>query len=178
MVFTLMKSTPIVLGGFLAALLVAGCQTDESADSTHPYGKPVVVLVSVSESAHTTRDLTPTTPYAIPDYPAALLQEGQEGFVDARLAIQPDGSVKDAAILKSTDRNFENSVLLAVKTWQFPQLRRPPADADRDVEIVCRLRFSIQQYWYDEIGSGLPGSPDHKGGTMSAPSRSSTVTPR
>ena len=123
-----MKPTPVAIGCSLAAVLVAGCQINGVTDSGRAYGKPVVVLVSVSEASGSSRDLTPTMPYSIPEYPVPLLQAGVEGFVDVRLGIRADGSVKDEAILKSTETDFESPVLSAVKTWQFPQLRRAKSD--------------------------------------------------
>lgn len=173
-----MKSTPVAFGCLLAAFVAAGCQNDEFPDSSRAWGKPVVVLASVSEASGSARDLTPAAPYTIPGYPAPLLQAGVEGFVDVRLGILADGSVKDAHVLKSTEKDFEDPVLVAVKTWQFPKLRREKSAADHDVDIVCRIRFSIQQYWYDSVGSAPGGSPDPKGGTMSVPSRSQEIKAR
>ena len=172
-----MKSSAIALGCFLTALLVAGCLTDGS-DSGGGRGKPVVQLASISAADGTTKDLSPTTPFNIPAYPAPLLQAGIEGFVDVKLGIRPDGSVHTVGILKSTEKDFENPVLVAVKTWQFPQLKRPESDGSRDVVLACRLSFSIEQYWYSSVGGAPGGSPDPKGGTMSAPSHSPVMTTR
>jgi TonB family protein len=173
-----MKSTSAAIGCFLAALLVAGCEMDAFTSSRRSPGKPVVVLASVSEASGSSRDLSPVAPYKIPDYPAPLLQAGVEGFVDVRLGIRPDGSVDTAAVLKSTEKDFEGPVLAAVKTWQFAQLRREKADASRDVEIVCRLRFSIEYFWRDSMGSGLGEPSEPRGGVTSTPPRSQVLTPR
>jgi TonB family protein len=168
----LMKSTPIAFCCLLGALFVAGCHLDAFSDSGRGPGKPVVVLASVSEANGSARDLTPHAPYSLPDYPPPLLQAGMEGFVDVRLGVRPDGSVKDTFVLKSTETDFQGPVLLAVKTWQFPDLKRESTDPNSTVEIVCRIRFSIEQYWRDSIGGDLGGRPDRGGAVSSDPSRS------
>src|SRR5882724_1687933 len=148
-----MKSTPVTLACFLAALFAAGCQIAGFTESERPNGKPVVTLASIAEAkTGTTKDLSPALPFTLPNYPTALLQEGVEGFVDVRIAILPDGSVGTATVLKSTEEDFSKPVVAAVKTWQFPQLCREKSDADRDVELMCRISFSIQEYWRDSIG--------------------------
>lgn len=156
----------------LGAFFLAGCQIDAFSDSGRSPGKPVVVLASVSEPNGSARDLTPHAPFSLPDYPPPLLQAGMEGFVDVRLGVRPDGSVKDTSILKSTEPDFQGPVLLAVKTWQFPDLIRQSPDPNTTVEIVCRIRFSIEQYWRDSIGGDSNGRSDRGGAVTSAPSRS------
>src|SRR5882757_9819525 len=151
-----MKSIFVVIGGLLAMLLPAGCQL---ADSMGARPHPVVALASIADAkTGMTKDLSPTTPFTLPEYPASLFRAGIEGFVDVRLGIRPDGSVSTVGVLTSTDTAFKNPTVAAVKTWQFPQLRREQADAGRDVELVCRLRFSIQRYWHESEG-GVPGRP-------------------
>jgi TonB family protein len=165
-----MKFSSIAPLACLAMLILGGCQGLGSDDRGQSWGKPVVVLASVSEANGAERDITPLVPFAVPEYPTGLLQAGFEGYVDVGVKLKEDGSVKDAMILKSTMKDFESNVVPLVKTWHFAPLKKepkPPGTVREDIDLVCRIRYSIEQYWHDYGSGDSSGKPSKRSGEMS-----------
>jgi len=73
-----------------------------------------------------------------PAYPAALLRERIEGYVEVEFERAPDGSVRDARVITAMPRGeFEGAALAAVRGWK-PE--RPAAAARRETR---RFEFRL-----------------------------------
>ena len=77
-----------------------------------------------------------------PQYPQGAKQRKLEGWVQVRFTISTAGSVKDAAVVKSSNSVFERSALQAVSKWKYqPQMREgKPAEAP-DQQVVLRFKM-------------------------------------
>jgi protein TonB len=77
-----------------------------------------------------------------PQYPQGAKQRKLEGWVQVRFTISTAGSVKDAAVVKSSNAVFERSALQAVSKWKYqPQMREgKPAEAP-DQQVVLRFKM-------------------------------------
>lgn len=77
-----------------------------------------------------------------PVYPRAALVRGIEGWVNAMIDVQPDGSISFVSIQSSSLRVFEQSVIVWLKKQQW-QL---PADAEprRPCFAVAPVHFAVQ----------------------------------
>lgn len=65
------------------------------------------------------RRLTPENPR----YPARLLRDGIEGVVHTTFIVEPDGSVSDFQIQKTSDARFDAATRLCVLRWRFEPAR-------------------------------------------------------
>jgi protein TonB len=77
-----------------------------------------------------------------PQYPQGAKQRKLEGWVQVRFTISTAGSVKDAAVVKSSNSVFERSAVQAVTKWKYqPQMREgKPAEAP-DQQVVLRFKM-------------------------------------
>jgi len=77
-----------------------------------------------------------------PEYPPQARQRKLEGWVQVRFTISTAGSVKDAAVVKSSDSMFERNAIQAVNKWKYqPQLvGGKPAEAPGR-QVVVRFRM-------------------------------------
>jgi len=78
-----------------------------------------------------------------PEYPPQARQRRLEGWVQVRFTISTAGSVKDAAVVKSSHSMFERNAIQAVNKWKYqPQLvgGKPAESPDRQVV----LRFKME----------------------------------
>jgi protein TonB len=77
-----------------------------------------------------------------PQYPQQARQRKLEGWVQVRFTISSAGSVKDAAVVKSSNSVFERSALQAVSKWKYqPQMQEgKPAEAP-DQQVVLRFKM-------------------------------------
>jgi protein TonB len=77
-----------------------------------------------------------------PQYPAAAARSGLEGWVQVRFTISIAGSVKDAAVIKSSNAVFERAALTAVNKWKYqPQMANGKPVESPDVKVVVRFRM-------------------------------------
>lgn len=77
-----------------------------------------------------------------PQYPQGAKQRKLEGWVQVRFTISTAGSVKDAAVVKSSNSVFERSAVHAVNKWKYqPQMREgKPAEAP-DQQVLLRFKL-------------------------------------
>jgi protein TonB len=77
-----------------------------------------------------------------PQYPPQARQRKLEGWVQVVFTISTGGSVKDAAVVKSSHQVFERPAVQAVTKWKYqPQLRGgKPAEAPGQ-QVVLRFRM-------------------------------------
>lgn len=54
-----------------------------------------------------------------PQYPRNALLAGQEGWVQVRFTVRPDGTVSDPKVVESSSKVFAKEALRAVKQWRF-----------------------------------------------------------
>jgi TonB family protein len=59
-----------------------------------------------------------------PEFPAAVLRRLQKGSVQVRFEVQPDGSVKQPEVVKSSNAKLNPAALEAVAQWKFQPVRR------------------------------------------------------
>lgn len=77
-----------------------------------------------------------------PQYPPQALRKKLEGWVTVRFNISTAGSVKNPAVVNSSDRVFEKNALVAVSKWKYqPQLKAGKAVeiANKQVKVQFRL---------------------------------------
>lgn len=77
-----------------------------------------------------------------PEYPPQARQRRLEGWVQVRFTISTAGSVRDAAVVKSSNSLFERNAVQAVSKWKYqPQLREgKPAEAPGQ-QVVLRFKM-------------------------------------
>jgi protein TonB len=77
-----------------------------------------------------------------PQYPQGAKQRKLEGWVQVRFTISTAGSVKDAAVVKSSNSVFERSAVQAVTKWKYqPQMREGKAAEAPDQQVVLRFKM-------------------------------------
>jgi protein TonB len=78
-----------------------------------------------------------------PQYPPDAQRRRLEGWVQVRFTISTAGSVKDAAVVKSSHSIFERNALQAVSKWKYqPQMRAGKPTEAADQQVV--LRFELE----------------------------------
>jgi protein TonB len=77
-----------------------------------------------------------------PEYPPQARQRKLEGWVQVRFTISTAGSVKDAAVVKSSHGMFERNAVKAVNQWKYqPQLRGGKPIEAPGQQVVVRFRM-------------------------------------
>jgi protein TonB len=77
-----------------------------------------------------------------PEYPPQARQRKLEGWVQVRFTISTAGSVKDAAVVKSSHAVFERNALQAVSKWKYqPQLVGGKPTEAPNRQVVLRFRM-------------------------------------
>ena len=80
---------------------------------------------------------------AAPEYPPNALREGRGGRVQVQFTITKYGTVADATVIESSDKEFEATAILAVSRWKFmPRVVNGQRVEVRDVATV--IRFELQ----------------------------------
>jgi len=59
-----------------------------------------------------------------PEFPAAVLRRVQKGSVIVRFEVQPDGSVRQPEVVKTSNGRLNAAALEAVAQWRFKPLKR------------------------------------------------------
>jgi protein TonB len=90
-------------------------------------------------------DNPPTTRVQIsPDYPHAAKAAGLDGEVWVEFIVDPSGRVHDPAVVRSSDRMFEEATLRAVSKWRFEpgKLNGRPVSFRMSVPVLFHLSDS------------------------------------
>jgi protein TonB len=78
-----------------------------------------------------------------PEYPNKLKQHGVTGLVALRVDIDESGAVTDCAVSKSSNADFNEAAIQAVKNWRFI-----PAQKDGNpikVRLVIPIHFRLEE---------------------------------
>jgi len=77
-----------------------------------------------------------------PQYPPQAARRGLEGWVQLRFTISTAGSVKDVAVVKSSNAIFERAAAAAVGKWKYePQVRGGQSVETPGIEVVLRFKL-------------------------------------
>ena len=79
-----------------------------------------------------------------------MRQAGVQGIVIVRLEIDKDGRVKNAVAIKSSQREFEEPVLLVVRHWTFNEVLHYGSTLRKGAIVDCEFEFTLQ----DDDGTG------------------------
>jgi TonB family protein len=74
-----------------------------------------------------------------------MVRAGIAGEVIVRLVVGTDGLVKDASIVKSSQREFEAAVLSATREWRFREIPELPPAPAKGIIVDCRLKFAFDE---------------------------------
>jgi len=77
-----------------------------------------------------------------PQYPPQAQQRRLEGWVHVRFTISGAGTVRNAKIVRSSDRVFDNAALRAVEQWKYQPQLEAGKPVDREGEVM--LRFDLE----------------------------------
>jgi len=79
-----------------------------------------------------------------PDYPIAALNRGMEGWVQVRFTVAATGAVKDAIVVKSSSKVFENNALKAIARWRYNPKVENGVGVER-VGMETLIRFTLEK---------------------------------
>ncbi len=99
-------------------------------------------MSKMSLSAGSDRDTIPLVRVP-PDYPQRAISRGLEGWVQVQFTITGTGSVKDAVVVKSSNRIFEEAALKSILRWRY----NPKIEGGVAVERVGMqtiIRFTLE----------------------------------
>ncbi|HEX2851770.1 MAG TPA: energy transducer TonB [Opitutaceae bacterium] len=100
-----------------------------------------VVIASIEESSDSPAGGYPSKVYPLPHYPFEMARAGITGEVDVKLRVGADGLVKNASIVRSSQIEFEASVLQAVAKWRFRAMQTFGQTQSAEMTFLCRIKF-------------------------------------
>ena len=133
---------------FLAiiALSAAGCQSRQVMCGGGVADRnPRVTLGPVVEVRGSPAHGYPVSHFPLPWYPYEMVRAGIAGEVVVRAWVDADGLVREARIVKSTQREFEAATLNAVERWRFFEFLEPGVKERRGMVVDCRLIFDFDE---------------------------------
>jgi protein TonB len=77
-----------------------------------------------------------------PDYPLNLKREGTSGLVAVAVVIDETGVVTSCSVSKSSNPDFDEAALAAVKKWKFKPAQKEGVAVKMKVTIP--IRFAIE----------------------------------
>lgn len=84
-----------------------------------------------------------------PEYPKSMLRIEKMGWVDVLFSVEKDGTTRDHVVYSSTDEIFSNSVVSALRKWQYePATIEGKAVAIHGMKI--RFKFILNDTKFDE----------------------------
>ncbi|MBK9470501.1 MAG: energy transducer TonB [Gammaproteobacteria bacterium] len=99
-------------------------------------------MSKMSLSAGSDRDTIPLVRVP-PDYPQRALSRGLEGWVQVQFTITGTGSVKDAVVVKSSSKIFEEAALKSILRWRYNPKIEGGVAVDR-VGVQTIIRFALE----------------------------------
>jgi protein TonB len=99
------------------------------------------LLVALAGPVFAQSKLEPPVPVrmAAPEYPEKLRRDGVAGIVVIKCTIDETGSVVDPTIEKSSNPDFDQSALDAVKKWKFKPARMDGNPVAKKVSIPIKF---------------------------------------
>lgn len=99
-------------------------------------------MSKMSLSAGSDRDTIPLVRVP-PDYPQRAISRGLEGWVQVQFTITGTGSVKDAVVVKSSSKIFEEAALKSIARWRYNPKIEGGVAVDR-VGVQTIIRFTLE----------------------------------
>lgn len=103
-----------------------------------------IVTASAATTDGTAFDVRPTpvkTPP--PEYPDAMRRGGVSGVVALKVEIDETGAVSNCSVSKSSNAEFEQPALKAVKNWKFTPAKKDGAPVK--VSLVIPIKFNLDE---------------------------------
>ena len=78
-----------------------------------------------------------------PDYPTQLKRSGVSGIVAVRVALDEMGNVTEASVSKSSQPEFDEPALAAIRRWKF----RPASKGGAAVKshLIIPIKFTVEE---------------------------------
>ena len=99
-------------------------------------------MSKMSLSAGSDRDTIPLVRVP-PDYPQREISRGLEGWVQVQFTITGTGAVKDAVVVKSSSKIFEEAALKSILRWRYNPKIEGGVAVDR-VGVQTIIRFTLE----------------------------------
>ena len=96
----------------------------DRARATADDAAPTPVNVAAAAPIDVAGDVLKPISQAEPEFPASVLRGLRNGQVQVRFNVLPDGSVSEPAVVESSNRRLNPSVLAAVAQWKFAPIRQ------------------------------------------------------
>jgi protein TonB len=77
-----------------------------------------------------------------PEYPHEMRRDGVSGIVTVRCTVDEKGDVVDPVVEKSTNREFEEPALSALKKWKFKPARQDGNPVA--IKVSIPVKFSVE----------------------------------
>ena len=127
-------------------LALSGCQSRAPMDAHGLMpNTPVVTLESTTVLPESPGQAYPSAAMPMPLFPFQLVRAGIAGEVEVKLAIDRDGFVTEATVLRSSQKDFEAPTLVAVRQWRFVEAVLPDAKAKSGAIVKCRIKFAFDE---------------------------------
>ena len=78
-----------------------------------------------------------------PAYPANLRRDGVSGVVAIKVVIDESGSVVECSVSKSSNPDFEQPAISAVKNWKFKPAQKGGSPVK--ISLVIPIKFSLDE---------------------------------
>ena len=74
-----------------------------------------------------------------------MLRAGITGEVVVRATVSADGVVQSAAVVRSTQREFEPAALSGVQRWRFVEFVPPAQRSPYGYTVDCLIKFGFDE---------------------------------
>lgn len=99
-------------------------------------------MSKMSLSAGSDRDTIPLVRVP-PEYPQRAISRGLEGWVQVQFTITGTGAVKDAVVVKSSSKIFEEAAIKSILRWRYNPKIEGGVAVDR-VGVQTIIRFTLE----------------------------------
>ena len=78
-----------------------------------------------------------------PEYPSVMKQKGVSGLVALKVEIDETGAVTACSVSKSSNAEFEEPAMKAVRNWRFKPAQKGGAPVK--ISLILPIKFSIDE---------------------------------
>jgi protein TonB len=78
-----------------------------------------------------------------PEYPSKMRRDGITGVVALKVEIDETGAVTDCSVAKSSNAEFEQPAMNAVKNWKFKPAQKGGSPVK--IRLVIPIKFSLDE---------------------------------